>query len=252
MRKEVKDVRLKDKVAIITGAARGIGRETAVLFSQEGAKVVICDVVDSGQETAAAIEAAGGEALFVRVDVTDRESCNRAVEQTVERFQHIDILINNAGIVRDARLVKMTEEDFDLVVKVNLKGTFNMTQAVAPVMIDQGKGKIINVASVVALYGNFGQTNYAATKAGIIGMTKVWARELGRKGINVNAVAPGFTQTEMTSSVPEKVLAMMREKTPLGRLGTPRDIANAYLFLASDESDYVHGAVLSVDGGLIP
>jgi len=252
MRKEVKDVRLKDKVAIITGAARGIGRETAVLFSREGAKVVICDVVDSGQEMAAAIEAAGGEALFVRVDVTDRESCNRAVEQTVERFQHIDILINNAGIVRDARLVKMTEEDFDLVVKVNLKGTFNMTQAVAPVMIDQGKGKIINVASVVALYGNFGQTNYVATKAGIIGMTKVWARELGRKGINVNAVAPGFTQTEMTSSVPEKVLAMMREKTPLGRLGTPRDIANAYLFLASDESDYVHGAVLSVDGGLIP
>ena len=252
MRKEVKDVRLKDKVAIITGAARGIGRETAVLFSREGAKVVICDVVDSGQETADEIEAAGGEALFVRVDVTDRESCNRAVEQTVERFHRIDILINNAGIVRDARLVKMTEEDFDLVVKVNLKGTFNMTQAVAPVMIDQGKGKIINVASVVALYGNFGQTNYVATKAGIIGMTKVWARELGRKGINVNAVAPGFTQTEMTSSVPEKVLAMMREKTPLGRLGTPRDIANAYLFLASDESDYVHGAVLSVDGGLIP
>jgi len=252
MRKEVKDVRLKDKVAIITGAARGIGRETAVLFSREGAKVVICDVVDSGQETADEIKNAEGDAIFVKVDVTDRESCNRAVEQTVERFQHIDILVNNAGIVRDARLVKMTEEDFDLVVKVNLKGTFNMTQAVAPVMIDQGKGKIINVASVVALYGNFGQTNYVATKAGIIGMTKVWARELGRKGINVNAVAPGFTQTEMTSSVPEKVLAMMREKTPLGRLGTPRDIANAYLFLASDESDYVHGAVLSVDGGLIP
>jgi 3-oxoacyl-[acyl-carrier protein] reductase len=252
MRKEVKDVRLKDKVAIITGAARGIGRETAVLFAREGAKVVICDVVDSGQETADEIKNAKGDAIFVKVDVTDRESCNRAVEQTVERFQHIDVLVNNAGIVRDARLVKMTEEDFDLVVKVNLKGTFNMTQAVAPVMIDQGKGKIINVASVVALYGNFGQTNYVATKAGIIGMTKVWARELGRKGINVNAVAPGFTQTEMTSSVPEKVLAMMREKTPLGRLGTPRDIANAYLFLASDESDYVHGAVLSVDGGLIP
>ena len=245
-------MRLKDKVAIITGAARGIGRETALLFAREGAKVVICDVVDSGQETADEIVAAGGKALFVKADVTDRESCARAVERTMEEFQQIDVLINNAGIVRDARLVKMTEEDFDLVVKVNLKGTFNMTQAVAPVMIDQGRGKIINVASVVALYGNFGQTNYVATKAGIIGMTKVWARELGRKGINVNAVAPGFTQTEMTSSVPEKVLAMMREKTPLGRLGTPRDIANAYLFLASDESDYVHGAVLSVDGGLIP
>lgn len=245
-------MRLKDKVAIITGAARGIGRETALLFAREGAKVVICDVVDSGQETADEIVAAGGKALFVKADVTDRESCARAVERTMEEFQQIDVLINNAGIVRDARLVKMTEQDFDLVVKVNLKGTFNMTQAVAPVMIDQGRGKIINVASVVALYGNFGQTNYVATKAGIIGMTKVWARELGRKGINVNAVAPGFTQTEMTSSVPEKVLAMMREKTPLGRLGTPRDIANAYLFLASDESDYVHGAVLSVDGGLIP
>ncbi len=245
-------MRLKDRVAVITGAARGIGRETAVLFAREGAKVVICDVVDSGQETADEIKNAEGDAIFVKVDVTDRESCNRAVEQTVERFQHIDILVNNAGIVRDARLVKMSEEDFDLVVKVNLKGTFNMTQAVAPVMIDQGKGKIINVASVVALYGNFGQTNYVATKAGIIGMTKVWARELGRKGINVNAVAPGFIQTEMTSGVPKKVLTMMREKTPLGRLGTPRDIANAYLFLASDESDYIHGTVLSVDGGLIP
>ena len=252
MKKEEKNMRLKDKVAIITGAARGIGRETALLFTHEGAKVVICDVVDSGQETADEIKNAGGDAFFVKVDVTDRESCNRAVERTMKEYGRIDILINNAGIVRDARLVKMTEQDFDLVVKVNLKGTFNMTQAVVPIMIEQGKGKIINVASVVALYGNFGQTNYVATKAGIIGMTKVWARELGRKGINVNAVAPGFTQTEMTSSVPEKVLEMMREKTPLGRLGTPRDIANAYLFLASNESDYVHGAVLSVDGGLIP
>jgi 3-oxoacyl-[acyl-carrier protein] reductase len=246
------DMRLKERVALITGASRGIGREAALLFAREGAKIAVCDVAESGQDVADEINRKEGEAIFIKTDVTDRNSCQRAAQTAIERFQRIDILINNAGIVRDARLVKMSEEDFDLVVKVNLKGAFNATQAVAPFMIEQGSGKIINVASVVGLYGNFGQTNYVATKAGIIGMTKVWARELGRKGINVNAVAPGFTQTEMTDGVPEKVLQMMREKASLGRLGRPRDIANAYLFLASDESDYVHGAVLSVDGGLIP
>ena len=245
-------MRLKERVALITGASRGIGREAALLFAREGAKIAVCDVAESGQDVVDEINRKEGEAIFVKTDVTDRESCQRAAQIAIERFQRIDILINNAGIVRDARLVKMSEEDFDLVVKVNLKGAFNATQAVAPFMIEQGSGKIINVASVVGLYGNFGQTNYVATKAGIIGMTKVWARELGRRGINVNAVAPGFTQTEMTDGVPEKVLQTMREKASLGRLGRPRDIANAYLFLASDESDYVHGAVLSVDGGLIP
>ena len=245
-------MRLKERVALITGAGRGIGREAALLFAREGAKIAVCDVAESGQDVVDEINREKGEAIFIKTDVTDRESCRQAAQTAIERFQRIDILINNAGIVRDARLVKMSEEDFDLVVKVNLKGAFNVTQAVAPFMIEQGSGKIINVASVVGLYGNFGQTNYVATKAGIIGMTKVWARELGRKGINVNAVAPGFTQTEMTDGVPEKVLQMMCDKASLGRLGRPRDIANAYLFLASDESDYVHGAVLSVDGGLIP
>ena len=244
-------MRLKDKVALITGAARGIGRETALLFSQEGAKVVICDVIDEGQKVADEINDKGGEALFVKADVTDREQVRRMVETVKERFGRIDILINNAGVLRDAQLLKLSEQDWDLVINVNLKGVFNVTQAVVPLMIEQGKGKIINVTSVVALYGNFGQTNYVASKAGVIGLTKVWARELGRKGINVNAVAPGFIQTEMTAGVPEKILAMMRERTPLGRLGTPRDVANAYLFLASDEADYINGAVLSVDGGLV-
>jgi len=245
------EMRLQGKVAIITGAARGIGRETALLFAAEGAKVVICDLLDEGEEVAEEIRSRGGEAIFYKLDVTDREAVKRMVDAVVERYGRIDILVNNAGITRDAQFLKMTEEDWDKVIAVNLKGVFNVTQAVAPVMVAQGKGKVVNAASVVALYGNFGQTNYVASKAGVIGMTKVWARELGRKGINVNAVAPGFIQTEMTAKVPEKVLQMVRERTPLGRLGTPRDVAYAYLFLASDESDYVNGAVLSVDGGLV-
>ncbi len=244
-------MRLQGKVAIITGAARGIGRETALLFAAEGAKVVICDLLAEGEEVAEEIRSRGGEAIFYKLDVTDRESVKRMVNTVTERYGRIDILVNNAGITRDAQFLKMTEEDWDKVIAVNLKGVFNVTQAVAPVMVAQGKGKVVNAASVVALYGNFGQTNYVASKAGVIGMTKVWARELGRKGINVNAVAPGFIQTEMTAKVPEKVLQMVRERTPLGRLGTPRDVAYAYLFLASDESDYVNGAVLSVDGGLV-
>ena len=244
-------MRLQGKVAIITGAARGIGRETALLFAAEGAKVVICDLLDEGEEVAEEIRSRGGEAIFYKLDVTDRDAVKRMVDAVVERYGRIDILVNNAGITRDAQFLKMTEEDWDKVIAVNLKGVFNVTQAVAPVMVAQGKGKIVNAASVVALYGNFGQTDYVASKAGVIGMTKVWARELGRKGINVNAVAPGFIQTEMTAKVPEKVLQMVRERTPLGRLGTPRDVAYAYLFLASEESDYVNGAVLSVDGGLV-
>jgi len=244
-------MQLKGRVAIITGAGRGIGRETALLFSREGAKIVVCDVLDEGEQVAEEISQNGGEATFVETDVTGREQVRRMVDTVIERFGQIDILINNAGVLRDAQLLKLTEADWDLVINVNLKGVFNVTQAVAPVMIAQGKGKIINVASVVALYGNFGQTNYVASKAGVIGMTKVWARELGRKGINVNAVAPGFIKTEMTADVPEEILEMMREQTPLRRLGTPRDIANAYLFLASDEAAYINGAVLSVDGGLV-
>ncbi len=245
-------MRLAGKVAIITGAGRGIGREAAVLFAREGAKVVLADVDPQAEKVVGEIKEFGGEAIFVRSDVTNRESCAAMTAAAVNSFGRIDILINNAGITRDAQLVKLSESDFDRVIAVNLKGTFNATQAVAPQMIDQGSGRIINVSSVVGLYGNFGQTNYAATKAGVIGMTKTWARELGRKGITVNAVAPGFIQTEMTESVPEKVLEMMRGRTPLGRLGTARDVANIYLFLASDDAAYVNGTVVCVDGGLIP
>jgi 3-oxoacyl-[acyl-carrier protein] reductase len=244
-------MRLKERVAIITGAARGIGRETALLFAREGAKVVVADVDSRGEEVATEIRQGNREALFMRTDITDREACRMMVESTIARFGVVDVLVNNAGIVRDGQLTKLSEADFDRVIHVNLKGTFNVTQAVAPYMIEKGCGRIINVASVVGLYGNFGQTNYAASKAGVIAMTRVWARELGRKGINVNAVAPGFISTEMTEGVPEKVLGMMRDKTPLGRLGTPREVANVFLFLASDEAAYVHGAVICVDGGLI-
>ncbi|MCL4516501.1 MAG: 3-oxoacyl-ACP reductase FabG [Firmicutes bacterium] len=245
-------MRLKDKVAVITGGARGIGKETALLFAREGGRVVICDVdAQTGQAALEEIKACGAGALFYKVDVTNRAEVAAMVDGAVQKFGRIDILINNAGITQDGFLTKLTEEQWDRVVDINLKGVFNCSQAVAQVMLNQGRGKIINASSVVGVYGNIGQTNYAATKAGVIGMTRSWAKELGKKGINVNAVAPGFIVTDMTSKVPEKVLDLMKEKTPLGRLGQPKDIANAYLFLASDEADYVNGAILSVDGGLV-
>jgi len=212
-------------------------------------------VIDISADTAHAvvedIKAAGGEAMAAVCDVTKRDQVNGVVAQAIEAFGQIDILGNNAGITRDARLVKMTEEDFDLVVNVNLKGVFNLTQAVAPHMIERGYGRIISTSSVVGLYGNFGQTNYVAAKSGVIGMTRVWARELGPKGITVNAVAPGFIATDMIKTVPEKVIDALLERTPVRRLGTPEDIANAYLFLASEESSFINGIVLSVDGGLV-
>ena len=245
-------MRLKDKVAIITGAGQGIGRAAALRFAEEGAKVAVADI-QQGQAEAVAREivAPGGEAIPIFVDVADRSSVDAMVQRVLDEWGQIDILINNAGILRDARLVKMTEADFDAVISVNLKGVFNCTQAVAPHMIERGTGRIINTSSVVGLYGNFGQTNYVAAKAGVIGMTKVWARELGRKGITVNAVAPGFIATEMIRSIPEKIAQAMIEKIPLGRMGQPEDIANAYLWLASDEASYVNGAVISVDGGVV-
>ncbi|MEW5954545.1 MAG: 3-oxoacyl-ACP reductase FabG [Bacillota bacterium] len=245
-------MRLKGNVAIITGAGRGIGRETALLFAREGARVVIADFDEKfGQETMEKINRDGGEAVYVPVDVADSNSVRNMVQQVLDKFGTVDILINNAGITRDGFLVKMTEENFDQVIGVNLKGVFNCTKAVAPVMIAKGRGKVINTSSVVGIYGNMGQTNYAATKAGVIGMTKTWSRELGAGGINVNAVAPGFIETDMTSTVPEKVLQAVRQKTPLGRLGQARDIANAYLFLASADADFINGVVLSVDGGMV-
>jgi len=236
---------------VITGAGRGLGKEAALLFAKEGAKVMVCDInQESAEEVASSVNAGGGEALAFRVDVTDAASVQAMVDAVVERYGRIDVLVNNAGITADAQLVKMTDDQWDRVINVNLKGVYLCTKAVAPVMIAKGSGRIINTSSVVGIYGNFGQTNYVATKAGVIGMTKVWAKELGRKGITVNAVAPGFIMTDMMSTVPEKILTNIREKTPLGRLGEPRDIAYAYLYLASDEAAFVNGAVLQVDGGL--
>ena len=245
-------MRVKGKVVIVTGAGRGIGREPAFLLSNQGAQVAVCDRDPAAvEEVSRQIVRAGGESSAHAVDVTQRATVDEMVRQVKERFGRIDVLINNAGITMDATLAKMTEEQFDTVIDVNLKGVFNCTQAVLPHMLEQGKGKIINASSVVGLYGNFGQTNYAATKAGVIGMTKSWAKELARKGITANAVAPGFIMTEMTAKMPEKVLDMMKEKTPVGRLGTPEDIAKAYLFLASDDADFITGQVLGVDGGLV-
>ncbi len=244
--------RFDEKVVIVTGGASGIGRAAVERFAEEGAILSIWDVsAEKGNALVKELKDKGMQVEFRAVNVTDSESVARHVSDIREKYGRIDVLINNAGITRDATLMKMTPEQFDQVIEVNLKGVFNCGQAVARVMAEQKSGAIVNTSSVVALYGNFGQTNYVATKAGLIGMTKVWARELGRKGVRVNAVAPGFIATEMVLSVPEKILDSLREKTPLGRLGEPRDIANAYLFLASEEAAFVSGAVLSVDGGLV-
>ncbi len=237
------DLNLRDKVVIVTGGAAGIGRATAELFAAEGANVVVWDI--SSQP---------------RIDVTKRDEIEAAAGEVMRRYGRIDVLINNAGILRDAQLVKykdgqvvgaMDDQTFDAVINVNLKGVFVCTRAVAPHMIRAGRGVILNASSIVGLYGNFGQTNYAATKAGVISFTKTWARELGRYGIRVNAVAPGFIGTEMVKAMPQGTLDSMVAKTPLRKLGEPEDIANAYVWLASDAAKFVSGAVLSVDGGLV-
>lgn len=244
-------MRLKDRIAIITGAGQGIGRAAALTFAREGAKAAVADMnTATAQAVAEEIKKGGGQALAVSVNVADRASVEAMIKQVLDTWGQIDILVNNAGILRDAQLVKLTEENFDAVININLKGVFNCTQAVAPHMIERGSGRIVNTSSVVALYGNFGQTNYIAAKAGVIGMTKVWARELGRKGITVNAVAPGFIATDMTKDLPENVRQMMLDKIPLRRIGQPEEVANAYLWLASDEASYVNGTVICVDGGV--
>ncbi len=244
--------RLKDKVAIITGGANGIGKATATRFAQEGANIAVWDVQEEkGAEVVKTLVEIGVKAVFYKVNTADAATVQDAVTAVIKDFGKIDILINNAGILRDATLLKMTEQQFDTVLDVNLKGVFNCTKAVAPFMIERKYGRIVQASSVVALYGNFGQTNYVATKAGIIGMTKVWSRELGRKGITVNAVAPGFIATEMIESIPENIMNAMKEKVPANRLGTAEEVANVYLFLASDEAAFVNGAVISVDGGAV-
>ncbi|HMQ51516.1 MAG TPA: glucose 1-dehydrogenase [Anaerolineae bacterium] len=244
-------MRLKDKVAIITGSGRGIGHATAVRFAEEGAKVVVADIdQDVIDEVASEINGniADGVALPFRVNVTDRQSVGAMVETTLERFGRIDVLINNAGTIRDSQLLKMSEENFDLVININLKGVFNCTQLVVPHMVEQRSGVILSTSSLVAPYGNYGQTNYVASKAGVVGMTKVWARELGRKGIRVNAVAPGFIKTRLTAGIPDKVIEKLLERIPMGHFGEPVDIANAFVWLASDEAKYVSGHVFAVDG----
>ena len=240
---------LENRIALITGAACGIGRATADAFVREGATVILADVnEDAGR---AAAESLGERAHFERLNVAGADEVEAVFGRVVEQHGRLDVLVNNAGIVRDARLVKMTAAEWQSVLDVNLKGVFLCGQAAARVMSEQGSGVILNASSVVGLYGNFGQSNYVATKAGVIGMTKTWARELGRKGVRVNAVAPGFIGTEIINAMPDKVIAMMEDKAPLGRIGKPEDIAEAYLFLASDRAAFITGTTLSVDGGLV-
>jgi 3-oxoacyl-[acyl-carrier protein] reductase len=246
-RKQSNYMRLKDKVAIITGAAKGIGFATAKRFAQEGAKVMIADV--NPEAVKAAVDLIPGSEAYV-MNVTDRASIEASIDQIMQRHGRIDILINNAGITQDARLVKMTEAQFDTVIDVNLKGVFNCTQLVVPHMLEAGQGAVVNASSVVGIYGNFGQTNYSATKFGVIGFTKTWARELGAKGIRVNAVCPGFIATEMVKAMPENILKDIEGRSWLGRLGTPEEMANVYLFLASDEASYVNGIALEASGGI--
>ncbi|HVS25848.1 MAG TPA: 3-oxoacyl-ACP reductase FabG [Burkholderiales bacterium] len=244
-------MRLKNKVSIITGAGRGIGRATAVKFAKEGAKVVVCDLTPEWiDETVQAIQVAGGEAVGFIMDVRDKTSIENMVKAVMEKYGRIDCLVNNAGIVMDSQLKNMTEEQFDQVIEINLKGVYNCTRAVVDIMLQQNSGVILNASSVVGLYGNFGQTNYAASKSGVIGMVKAWARELGRNGIRANAICPGFINTPILSSMPDRVLKAMEEKVPLGRLGSPEEIANTYAFLASDEASYINGAVIEVSGGM--
>lgn len=243
--------RLNNRVAIITGGADGLGKATANLFASEGATVIIWDMnEEKGAQTVNAIHTSGGKASFFKVNTANYLEVQEATQNTIEKYGKIDILINNAGITRDASLKKMTPEHWQQVIDVNLTGVFNCAKCVSDNMVENGYGRIINASSVVALYGNFGQTNYVATKAGVIGMTKTMARELGRKGVTVNAVAPGFIATDMVKKMPEEVLKSMEAKVPIGRLGLPEEIALAYLFLASDDAAYINGTTLSVDGGI--
>lgn len=251
-------MRLNQKVALVTGGAAGIGKATVKRFVEEGAKVAFCDVNE--EQGLALLHEIGSGHDFQKVDVTDRKMVQEWVDKLSKKYDRVDILVNNAGILRDGIFIKvkngelvkqMSEESFDSVIAVNLKGVFNCTQAVAPLMVKQAGGVILNASSVVGLDGNYGQTNYVATKAGVVGMTKVWARELGGSNIRVNAVAPGIILTEMVLSMPEDVLESFKKRPPLKRLGTPEEVANLYLFLASDEASYISGEVIRIDGGLV-
>ena len=245
-------MRLKDKTALVTGGARGIGREIALCLAREGANVVIWDVnPESAKSTAKDIEALGVKADYAQADVTKYNQVEESVNKILDNFQKLDILVNNAGITKDNLLLRMSEADWDAVINVNLKGTFNCTKAAAKVMLRQRSGKIINIASIIGIIGNFGQANYAASKAGIIALTKTTAKELASRGICVNAVAPGFIQTEMTAKLPADIQQKLLTQIPLNRLGKPEDVAKLCLFLASSESDYITGQVIIIDGGMV-
>ena len=242
---------LEGKVAIVTGGSAGIGKATVLKFVDEGAKVAVWDINEErGLELETTLNKEGNNITFYKVNTADESQINEAATKVINDYGKIDILVNNAGITKDSSLLKMTTEQWNQVIDINLTGVFLCTKAVAPHMVANGYGRIMNASSVVGLYGNFGQTNYAATKAGVIAMTQTWAKELGRKGINVNAVAPGFILTAMVQAMPEEVLAKMSEKVPLKRFGNPEDIANIYAFLASDQADYINGTTISVDGGI--
>jgi len=244
---------LSGKVALVTGASRGIGRATAVRLAQDGAKVALnfASNVAKAEEVKREIEAAGSEAMLLQGDVSKLDVVTDLVNKTIDAWGRLDILVNNAGIARDNLLLKMSEDDFDKVIATNLKGVFNCTKAVTKIMMKQRGGRIVNMSSVVALRGNVSQANYAAAKAGIIGLTKSAARELASRGVTVNAVAPGFIDTDMTAALSEKVKEVLLKEIPAGRMGTPEDVANAVAFLVSDQAAYITGQVLSVNGGLV-
>ena len=244
-------MKLKGKVALVTGSAQGIGKSIATSLAKEGADIIVSDInLELAEKTAGEISSLGVKAKALRMDVADSRDVEEKVKDAISQFGKIDILVNNAGITKDALLVRMKEEDFDSVIKVNLKGTYNLVRAISPLMMKARSGKIVNIASVVGQMGNVGQANYAASKAGIIGLTKTAAKELAGRGVNVNAVAPGFIDTEMTKRLPEEVKTKLKEAIPLGRLGTPEDVASAVLFLASDDSNYITGQVINVNGGM--
>ena len=242
-------MRLKDKIAIVTGGASGIGLATVYAFVREGASVILWDLSEKGTEIAQKLTQAGHRVTFAKVSVANKNEVQKATEAVVKQFGRIDILINNAGITKDRTLLKMSKEEWDDVISVNLTGVFNCTQAVVPIMKEQNYGRIVSASSNVAIRGNYGQTNYVATKAAIIGMVKVWALELGRFGITANCIAPGFIKTAMTDAIPEDVRNQMITHIPAGRWGQPEDIANGYVYLASDEASFVNGICLTIDGG---
>ena len=245
-------MRLKDKVALVTGGARGIGRAIALTFAREGADIVVADVnLEIAQQTVLEIQDLGRKAMALEMDVTSYEKVEEGINKILDKMGKVDILVNNAGITKDNLLLRMSQADWDAVINVNLKGTFNCIKAVSKPMIKQRSGRIISIASIIGLIGNPGQANYAASKAGIIALTKTVAKELASRNVNANAVAPGFIQTEMTAKLPEDIKKKMLEAIPLAKLGTPQDVANICLFLASDEASYITGQVITIDGGMV-